>query len=162
MLTEIRSYGEGLIIADQSPGKLADDVVRNTNLQIVHQLRDSTDREAMANAMEQLRSGDPARSSRWITAATLAGVLFMGLKGAEYTGTLRQGYDLHHNTFFTLYWLLTGFHFLHVLVATVLLAAMGLGVHQGKYTATKHDDVGSSGIFWHMCDLIWLLLMLVG
>jgi hypothetical protein len=51
LLTEIRSYGEGVIIADQSPEKLAPDAIRNTNLQIAHQLRDSRDREAVARAM---------------------------------------------------------------------------------------------------------------
>jgi hypothetical protein len=51
LLTEIRSLGEGLIIADQSPEKLARDAMRNTNLQIAHQLRDGNDREAIANAM---------------------------------------------------------------------------------------------------------------
>jgi len=51
MLTEIRSLGEGLIIADQSPEKLARDALRNTNLQLAHQLRDGKDRESVANAM---------------------------------------------------------------------------------------------------------------
>ncbi len=51
MLTEIRSLGEGLVIADQSPEKLARDALRNTNLQIAHQLRDGKDRESVANAM---------------------------------------------------------------------------------------------------------------
>jgi hypothetical protein len=51
MLAEIRALGEGLIIADQSPEKLAADAMRNTNVQIAHQLRDSNDRNAVANAM---------------------------------------------------------------------------------------------------------------
>lgn len=51
LLTEIRALGEGLIIADQSPEKLARDALRNTNLQIAHQLRDGHDRDAVANAM---------------------------------------------------------------------------------------------------------------
>ncbi len=51
MLAEVRAYGEGLIIADQSPEKLARDAMRNTNVQIAHQLRDDHDREAIANAM---------------------------------------------------------------------------------------------------------------
>ena len=51
MLSEIRALGEGLIIVDQSPEKLAPDAMRNTNLHIAHQLRDSTDREAIARAM---------------------------------------------------------------------------------------------------------------
>jgi len=51
LLTEIRALGEGLVIADQSPTKLARDAMRNTNLQIAHQLRDGDDRKAVANAM---------------------------------------------------------------------------------------------------------------
>ncbi len=51
MLSEIRAYGEGVIISDQSPEKLAPDAIRNTNLQIAHQLRDSRDRESIARAM---------------------------------------------------------------------------------------------------------------
>ncbi|MBC8355709.1 MAG: ATP-binding protein [Planctomycetes bacterium] len=51
LLAEVRSFGEGIIIVDQSPEKLARDALRNTNLQIAHQLRDGHDREAMANAM---------------------------------------------------------------------------------------------------------------
>jgi hypothetical protein len=51
MLSEVRSYGEGIVISDQSPEKLAPDAMRNTNLQIAHQLRDRRDREAVARAM---------------------------------------------------------------------------------------------------------------
>jgi hypothetical protein len=51
MLAEVRSLGEGLVIADQSPGRLAPDAMRNTNLQIAHQLRDGDDRAAVARAM---------------------------------------------------------------------------------------------------------------
>jgi hypothetical protein len=51
MLSEVRAYGEGIFISDQSPEKLAPDAVRNTNLQLAHQLRDRRDREAIARAM---------------------------------------------------------------------------------------------------------------
>lgn len=51
ILSEVRAYGEGLIISDQSPEKLAPDAMRNTNLQIAHQLRDRNDRDAIARAM---------------------------------------------------------------------------------------------------------------
>lgn len=51
MLAEVRAYGEGIMISDQSPERLAPDAMRNTNLQIAHQLRDRRDREAIARAM---------------------------------------------------------------------------------------------------------------
>ncbi len=51
ILSEIRVYGEGLIIADQVPGRLVADAIKNTNLKIVHRLVASDDREAMAGCM---------------------------------------------------------------------------------------------------------------
>jgi hypothetical protein len=51
LLTEVRAYGEGILIADQSPEKLLPDAIRNTNLQIAHQLRDAKDRETIGRAL---------------------------------------------------------------------------------------------------------------
>jgi hypothetical protein len=51
MLSEIRAYGQALVIADQVPVRLAPDVVKNTNLKIVHRLVAADDRETMAGAM---------------------------------------------------------------------------------------------------------------
>ena len=51
MLAEVRKYGEGLIIADQIPAKLISDVIKNTNIKIVHRLFAEDDRRAMGEAM---------------------------------------------------------------------------------------------------------------
>jgi hypothetical protein len=51
LLAEVRAYGEGLVIADQIPAKLAPEVLRNTNLKIVHRLSSAQDREEMAAGM---------------------------------------------------------------------------------------------------------------
>lgn len=51
MLAEVRSYGESLFIADQSPRKLAPDAMRNTNLHLIHRLADGEDRDAVANSL---------------------------------------------------------------------------------------------------------------
>ena len=51
MLSEIRAYGQGIIVADQVPVKLAPDIIKNTNLKICHRIVASDDREAMAGAM---------------------------------------------------------------------------------------------------------------
>jgi hypothetical protein len=64
LLTEIRSYGQGIVIADQVPVKLAPDVVKNTNLKIVHRIVAEDDRKVLAGAM-----GMTERQSR--TLATL-------------------------------------------------------------------------------------------
>lgn len=51
MLAEVRSLGEGIVLSDQSPEKLARDAIKNTNIQIVHQLKEEHDREAIGSAM---------------------------------------------------------------------------------------------------------------
>lgn len=51
LLSEIRAYGQGVIIADQIPTKLAPDVIKNTNVKIAHRVVAREDREALAGAM---------------------------------------------------------------------------------------------------------------
>lgn len=51
MLAEIRSFGQGFFIADQSPTKLAPDTLKNTNLKIIHRTVMKEDREAVGGAM---------------------------------------------------------------------------------------------------------------
>jgi hypothetical protein len=59
MLSEVRAYGEGFLVAEQIPTKLAPDVIKNTALKIMHRTVSADDRLAMGNAMnlanEQLR-----------------------------------------------------------------------------------------------------------
>jgi hypothetical protein len=51
MLAEMRAYGEGFVIADQIPSKLAPEILKNSYLKIAHQLLDSQDRHAIGNCM---------------------------------------------------------------------------------------------------------------
>jgi hypothetical protein len=51
LLSEIRAYGQGVLIADQVPVKLAPDVIKNTNLKIAHRVVAADDRAALAGAM---------------------------------------------------------------------------------------------------------------
>lgn len=51
MLAEVRSYGEGFIIADQIPSNLAQEVLKNTNLKITHRLTSPDDRQIVGECM---------------------------------------------------------------------------------------------------------------
>ena len=51
LLAEVRSYGQGILIADQVPTKLAPDVIKNTNQKIIHRVVAGDDREVLAAAM---------------------------------------------------------------------------------------------------------------
>lgn len=107
----------------------------------------------MAEGTRHFRAGarGKARRSLWLTVT--GGLLFLILKGIEYSEKIGQGHTLGSDPFFTWYWLLTVFHLMHVIVGLVILACL---LH--KLTRISEEDLEAGGIFWHMCDLIWLLL----
>ncbi len=86
------------------------------------------------------------------------GVLFLSIKGYEYYEKIEHGLTIDYDRFFTFYWLLTGFHFIHVMVGVVILLFLSTNIRKGNYSKNDYLDVESGGTFWHMCDLIWLLL----
>ncbi len=51
LLAEVRKYGEGLIIADQIPNKLAPEVLKNTNTKIIHRLFAADDRQVIGETV---------------------------------------------------------------------------------------------------------------
>lgn len=51
MLSEIRAYGQGMVIVDQVPGRLIPDAIKNTNLKIIHRLIASDDIDAVSSSM---------------------------------------------------------------------------------------------------------------
>jgi len=112
----------------------------------------------MANSLVKLRVDDTRGASRYILWALLFGVLFLSIKTVEYYLKLNEGLGMGYDTFFTLYWLMTGFHFIHVLFGVGLLSYMHIGIKRKKYSAEDFSDVEASGTYWHMCDLIWILI----
>ncbi len=115
----------------------------------------------MAMAISRLRQDDNRASSAWTLAAVFTGIAFLMLKGFEYYQKLEHGIGLEYNQFFNFYWLLTGFHYLHVLLGTMILLVMYFKIKKRIYNKNNLLDVETSAAFWHMCDLIWLLLFAV-
>lgn len=60
LISEVRSYGQGIIIADQVPAKLAPDVIKNTTTKIVHRIVAADDRETLAGCMAMNESQSKA------------------------------------------------------------------------------------------------------
>ncbi|AOZ99875.1 cytochrome c oxidase subunit 3 [Flavobacterium commune] len=111
----------------------------------------------MANAVQEFKGNNTAKSSLYFKLTMLGGLLFLILKSLEYYHKIESGISLETNIFFTFYWLLTGFHLIHVLIGLVILIWTNYGMTK-KNSDTQIEDVESCAAFWHMCDLIWLLL----
>lgn len=112
-----------------------------------------------ARGVLALRQGGQKAGARWLWGAAGFGLAFLVAKGFEYRQKALAGYDLETDTFWMFYYVLTGFHFLHVAAATLILAAIA-------WLAPRRGWIGDGGVhapetaavFWHMVDLLWVVL----
>lgn len=111
----------------------------------------------MALSVSYLKQDKLKQAKLFLSLTMLGGFLFLGLKGVEYYDKIETGYTIGYNTFFTYYWMLTLFHVIHVVVGLIILTSVHFGLRKTK-SKTTLEDVEASATFWHMCDLIWLLL----
>ena len=110
----------------------------------------------MANSVHEFKNNNSSKAKKYILITMLFGVLFLILKSIEYYLKIESGIFLDTNTFFTFYWMLTLFHVSHVIVGLIILAIILFGMR--KENNTEIEDLEASAAFWHMCDLIWLLI----
>lgn len=109
-------------------------------------------------AVAAIREGRARLCSQWLWAAFFLGALFLLIKGLEYKHHFSMGVTLRSNTFYLYYISLTFFHFMHVIMGMVILAAVALKARRGGYSEHEHTGVETGASYWHMVDLVWLIL----
>lgn len=105
---------------------------------------------AAALAVRARADGKIRNCRLWLGGAALGGFAFMAVKLVEYADKASQGIGIETDTFFTLFYLMTGFHFLHVALGIVFLGIVAW--------RCSLENVETGTAFWHMVDLIWVLL----
>ena len=103
---------------------------------------------ALAHRLRLAGSRNKARVA--LIAAASLGVVFLWIKGIEYASKSALGVNWETHPFFTFYYLLTGFHAAHVVAGILLLLLVAWR------DAPRNIETGAA--FWHMVDLVWLLL----
>ena len=111
----------------------------------------------MAQSVHFFKQQSISKATLFLKFTVLGGLLFLVLKGFEYYDKIEMGYSIGYNTFFSFYWMLTLFHVIHVLVGIVILVIMYFDIRK-KGSETNLENIEASAAFWHMCDLIWILL----
>ena len=129
----------------------------NTTYGMINTLFLLTSGYFMAISVSEIKKGNKEKFKKLLLFTMFFGGLFLCLKSFEYYEKLNEGLDIGYNTFFTFYWMLTLFHVIHVIVGLVILATVYFGIRKEKST-TNIEDVEASATFWHMCDLIWMML----
>lgn len=111
-----------------------------------------------ALAVERVRVNRPRQAALLIVAAIASAMVYVVLKFSEYTHLANAGFDLEYNMFFTLYWLLTLFHFLHVWLGLLVLAFLAWRCFKRGYGAENRSGMESGVMYWHMIDLAWVII----
>ena len=91
-------------------------------------------------------------------AALAMGAIYIFIKLSEYSHSIEQGYDITTNLFYQFYYLLTAFHFLHVVLGMAILAYVAVRAYKGAYSNGNIQGLESGACYWHMVDLLWLVL----
>jgi nitric oxide reductase NorE protein len=99
-----------------------------------------------------------SKASNWLLGAIGLGGIFLILKMTEFVGKYQEGINLSTNSFFMFYFLLTMFHFMHVVLGTIILFNLYQKTKIGGYTKTDHIGLESGASYWHMVDLLWIVL----
>jgi cytochrome c oxidase subunit 3 len=60
--------------------------------------------------------------------------------------------------FFSLYYVITGFHSLHVLIGVVLLLVMAVRTWRGSFCAAYHTPIEITGLYWSLVDIVWIFV----
>jgi cytochrome c oxidase subunit 3 len=106
----------------------------------------------MHRSVQSAEAGRRRDALRWLAITFVLGLAFVVNQAAEYAG-LDFGIDT--DAYGTIFWLLTGFHWLHVVAGLILMAALARLSWPGSNAplAVHHQVVG---YYWHFVDVVWI------
>jgi len=147
-------------------------IVRAKHVELFNALQPTLDRNAgalntvllitaswcVARAVAAIKADRQALSARLLAFGILAGSGFVVVKIIEYSAKFSEGINLTTNVFYMFYLSLTFFHFMHVLLGMIILMAVWRKTRQGGYSAADHHGMETGASYWHMVDLVWMIL----
>jgi cytochrome c oxidase subunit III len=124
----------------------------------------------VAMGLDAAVKGKGRRTALLFAASVGLALVFLGFKAVEYTHHFQEGqlpgrYYLFEGVqapgapiYFSLYFLITGLHGVHVVIGMTALAIVGVLAWRGKFTPAYHTPVELAGLYWHLVDLIWIFV----
>ncbi|AFY68506.1 Cytochrome-c oxidase [Thalassoporum mexicanum PCC 7367] len=95
----------------------------------------------------------------WFLATFIMGAVFIGGQLYEYSNL---EFGLTSNLFASTFYVLTGFHGMHVMVGLCLILGVLLtSLKKSSYTSEKHYGIEAASIYWHFVDIVWIILFLM-
>ncbi|WP_371744176.1 cytochrome c oxidase subunit 3 [Mycobacterium sp. DL592] len=148
-------------MVERSKAPVIFDIARKTlhlNIGLVNTLVLLTSSLFVVAAVGAIRTGARAIAARALLAAIGCGVMFVALKITEYVLLASDGHTPGDNHFYLYYFILTGLHLLHVLIGIVVLVLLLTQTRRVDLSATRLAVIEGGGCFWHLVDLLWIVL----
>ncbi len=90
----------------------------------------------------------------------MLGFLFVAMQAVEYIEAYQEGMKLSSGIYGSTFFMLTGFHGLHVTLGAIMLAVMLCRAIRGHFTPERHFAFEAAAWYWHFVDVVWLGLFL--
>jgi nitric oxide reductase NorE protein len=103
-----------------------------------------------ALGVQATEAGRIQRARALLAGAAALGLIFLAVKSVEYADKAAHGIGIETHPFFTFYYLITGFHAAHVAAGVIVLALVA--------ARAQVREVEAGAAFWHMVDLVWILV----
>jgi cytochrome c oxidase subunit 3 len=109
-----------------------------------------------------LKAGHRGVLKFWLFMTIVLGFTFLGFQAYEYHHAYSElGLKLSSGVYGSTFFMLTGFHGLHVTIGAIMLTVMLYRVMKGHFTADHHFAFEASSWYWHFVDVVWLLLFVL-
>lgn len=112
----------------------------------------------IAKAMINIRLDNRAKCEVYLWLTLACGCLYLLVKSGEFYWNHQQGFRTSSSEFFTVYYYMTFNHFLHVGWAACAVLWVIFRVRRGAYSAKQHSGLEALAMYWHMIDLMWILI----
>ncbi len=115
----------------------------------------------MVLALTAIQRGDHSRLRVWLAATALLGSVFVGGQVYEFTVFAHEELNLSSSVAASSFFVLTGFHGVHVTVGILwLLTLVGMS-WRGQIPVERSLDIEIAGLYWHFVDVVWIVIFTV-
>jgi cytochrome c oxidase subunit 3 len=95
----------------------------------------------------------------WLATTLVLGLSFLTIQVIEYFEAYQHlGLTLSSGIYGATFFLLTGFHGVHVFIGSIILFVLLIRVFKGHFTKEKHFAFEAGTWYWHFVDVVWILL----
>lgn len=119
---------------------------------------------SMVKALDAIKHGDKDKFKKFMLMTIGGGIIFVGLQAYEWNHLIHgANLGLTENPFGaplfgTTFYIITGFHGLHVTGGVIYLTAVLVAAGRRGYSADCFNLVENVGLYWHFVDLVWILV----